>query len=129
MKTKELIIEYVDAKGITDKEELVALIQDKVEVPEHKDLERRYLESLISRAVATVRDEEGRRCILAKRSAADTQYINLGRCENLDILQDIKKRMEKDINGRRKSMKKVDLRITAVQLNLFKVLDGERNAQ
>lgn len=128
MKAKDLIIEYVDKQSISDKEELIA-IMDKVETPEADELRKRYLASIISRAVATVRDADGRRCILAKRDADGTKYVNLEQCKDLNILQEIKKRLQKEIGGRNRSLKKVDLKITAVQLNMFKVIDGNKQAQ
>lgn len=129
MKAKDLIIEYVDKKSISNKEELIAIIMDKVETPEAEELRKRYLASVISRVVATVTDDEGRRCILAKRGADGTKYVNLEQCKDLSILNDIKQRLVKEIGGRKRSLKKVDLKITAVQLNMFKVIDGEKQVQ
>lgn len=129
MKAKDLIIEYVDKQSISDKEELLAIIMDKVETPEAEELRKRYLASVISRVVATVRDADGQRCILAKRGSDGTKYINLETCNDLDILKAIKNSLVKEIGGRNRSLKKVDLKITAVQLNMFKVIDGEKKAQ
>ena len=129
MKAKDLIIEYVDKQSISDKEELIAIIMDKVETPEAEELRKRYLASVISRVVATVRDADGQRCILAKRSSDGTKYVNLETCNDLDILKAIKNSLVKEIGGRNRSLKKVDLKITAVQLNMFKVIDGNKQAQ
>lgn len=120
----KLIIEYVDKKGISDKEELIAIIQDEAKVPEMDELKRRYLANIVNRAVATVRDAEGRRWILARRSGKDTQYVNLEKCDDCKVLRAIRDRLTKEMLGRKQSIKKVDLRITAVQLDLFRVIDA-----
>lgn len=126
MKAKDLIIDYVDKQSISDKEELIAIIIDKVETPDEEELRKRYLASIVNRIVATVKDGEGRRCILAKRGADGTKYVNIKQCEDLDILKEIRRRIKKDIGGQNRSLKQVDLRITAVQLNMFKVIDGNK---
>lgn len=123
-----MIIDFVEGQGITDKDELIAILENKIDIPDYELLVERYIASIANRIVATVKDSRGRRCILAKRGTDGTKYVNLNKCSDLKVLKEIKSRIQKEIDGRHNSLNMVDLKITAVQMNIFTVLDGQKKA-
>ena len=119
MSIRNLILEHINGAEMTGRDELVALIQDIVPVPPKDELERRYIASFVARTVATFKDKQGRRIILARRSPEDTQYINIETCKSKKILDEIRKRLKNEINGRNDTLDKVNFQIVAIQTQLF----------
>jgi len=123
--SNKLIIEYVENNGLSDKEDLVALLDD-VEIPTHEELAKRYKASIVARAVATIKDDKGRRYILARRGKDDTLYANLLKCTDLTILSSIRERLIKDLKGKQRSLNSIILSINAVQLNFLNQIDKQK---
>ena len=113
MGNKDLIL-YMDGKSVVDREEIITRFSGRYKVPPYEKLTRSYIASKIAQALAAARDEEGRRLILARRSPVGIQYVNIGVCEDPDILVNIRKRINKDILGQKASLEKVELRIDVV---------------
>ncbi len=117
MANKDLIA-YMDGKAVVDKEEIIALFSDNYEIPSYDKLAKSYIASKISQAFASVRDEKGRRVILAKRGKDGIQYVNIPACIDIVALKHIKKRILRDILGQRASLEKVEFRIDVLKTGL-----------
>ncbi len=120
----DFIVDIVTKKDITDRDELVVLLWDKVETPSESELRRRYIATKVNHIIATIRDKDGQRGVLAKRGTDGTKYVNLQKCNDLKILDEIKKRLEREIKGRTQSLKKVQKKIAKGQMDMFKVIDN-----
>ena len=71
-------------------------------------LQKAYRKKLGQRIVASIRDEEGRRAILASNGG---KYITVDRCDSRRELRGVRRRIQNHINGLDDSMKKVGARL------------------
>ena len=117
MRKRELL-EFMAHREYACREDIIERFGDRYEVPPYEKLAESYIASKIAQDLASARDEEGMRCILARRGRGGTQYVNVGRCRNVLALKHIKGRIQNDIAGQKLSLKKVDLRLE--QLSFFK---------
>lgn len=75
-----------------------------------KELQRAYRLSVAQRMMADVRDEDGRREILALRAHGGTEYIVLEACHDRDKLDAIRHRLLGQIAGLEQTAEKVEQR-------------------
>jgi hypothetical protein len=87
---------------------------DRYRVPPYEKLARSYLAAKIAQGLASARDGDGRRLILAKRGKDGVRYVNITACRKLPVLRHIRQRIQKDIVGQGASLEKVELQIAAV---------------
>ena len=105
------LIEYMSGREAADREEIIGLFGDTYEIPSYTKLAKSYVASKISQALATMRDEKGRRNVLAKRGRDGVKYINIPVCGDLEALDHIYKRILSDIAGKNASLERVQLQI------------------
>ena len=119
MRNRELL-EFMLSREYAFREDIISRFGNRYEVPPYKKLAESYIASKIAQDLASARDGDGRRCILARRGRGGTQYVNIGRCRDTLALKHIRKRIQKDILGQEASLEKVDFRLNSIQLNLFR---------
>jgi hypothetical protein len=113
MRNRELL-EFMDGREVIDREEIIARFGNFYKIPSYEKLSKSYIAAKIARSLASARDEDGRRLVLARRGKDGIQYVNIEVCKSLPILRHIRRRIENDIIGQGASLEKVDLRIEAV---------------
>jgi hypothetical protein len=114
MSNKDLLA-FVGGKEVVTREEIIALFGDNYKIPSYEKLSKSYIASKIAQSLATARDEDGRRCILARRGREGVHYVNIDICKDLPVLVHIHSRIENDIIGQSASYEKVDSRIKAIE--------------
>ncbi len=75
-----------------------------------KELQRAYRLSVGQRMLAEIRDEEGKREILADRACKATEYIILETCNDPEKLARIRNRLRSQIAGLEQTVEKIEER-------------------
>jgi len=105
------LIAYMSGRAVVDREEIIGLFGDTYEIPAYTKLAKSYVATKISQTLAGLRDEKGRRNILAKRDRNGVKYVNIPVCGDLEVLNHIYNRIANDIAGQGESLEKVQLQI------------------
>ena len=100
-KAKAEIADVIGRKGSISNDELDAILQKHRVRSNTRDLQRSYRLRVGQRLLASVRDEEGRREILAHRDAktGEVVYIPIDLCNDEDVLTAIQNRLHKNITS------------------------------
>ena len=109
------IIDFMTDKEIVSHTEIVMRFGSGYEIPPYETLAGRYMVSKISQALSRARDKEGYRRFLSKRGESGTQVVNIANCKDASPLEEIKKRIRKDIAGQGASLKRVKLQIEKIR--------------
>jgi hypothetical protein len=108
------LFEYIKNNETSDKQDLLNIARGGIQIPTYRELSRRYVASKIAHAIACIRDDKENRIVLADRTHGKTKYVNLGLCQNVEVLKKIKERTEKDIFGRKMSLKNIKSQLDAL---------------
>lgn len=100
-KAKVEIAEILGRKGRISNDELDAILQKHRVRSNTQDLQRGYRLRVGQRLLASVRDENGRREILAHRDSitGEVVYIPIDLCNDEDVLTAIQNRLHKTISS------------------------------
>lgn len=100
-KAKAEIAEILGKKGRISNDELDAILQKHRVRSNTRDLQRGYRLRVGQRLLASVRDENGRREILAHRDSetGEVVYIPIDLCNDEDVLTAIQNRLHKTISS------------------------------
>lgn len=100
-KAKAEIAEVLGKKGRISNDELDAILQKHRVRSNTRDLQRGYRLRVGQRLLASVRDENGRREILAHRDSetGEVVYIPIDLCNDEDVLTAIQNRLHKTISS------------------------------
>jgi len=109
------IIDFMTDKEIVSHNEIATRFGSGYEIPPYEKLVGRYISSKISQALASARDEKGRRRFLSKRNKSGTQVVNIAKCKDICSLENIVTRIRKDIAGQDDSLKKVELQLEKIR--------------
>ena len=113
-------------KSAVSREELIMRFGADIKIPPYEKLIRKHITAKIGRAMASARDEYGRRRFLAKRNGGKTEFINVDKCTDVSALKDIKNRFMKDIIGREKTLDNINLQLRHIrQLSLSDFPGGD----
>ena len=123
-KASKIIIEYVENNEFANKEDLIQLVKDEIDIPSMDELIKRYIASVIARKVSTVRDEQKRRRIVARRGAEDTIYTNIEKCLDPFIIEQIRNRYVRKAQGHNLALQNFEIKVGITQLNLFEKIDA-----
>ena len=105
------IIAFMSGKKAVGREEMIMRFGADYSIPSYEKLIGSYIASKIAQALASARDEEGRRLFLAKLNCNKIEYVNIENCTDISSLGHIRNRIANNILGQEASLEKVDMRL------------------
>ncbi len=129
-KAKAEIAEVIERNGCISNNELDAILKKHRVRGDARALQRGYRLRAGQRLLASVRDEEGRREILAHRDSAtgEITYVPIDLCNKEDVLISIQNRLHKSMTSLQRSSAKADNRVQTLQwiMRPFRIMGGKR---
>lgn len=116
-KVKETIYNEIHNKGEIEQEHIVGLLKIYDEAPDTNKLVEQYYKSKANRIISSFKDDNHIRDCFAVKEGNKTTYVNISTTNKVYYVKDIKMSLKKQIDGRKKSMKKADNRV--------KILEGQ----
>lgn len=116
---KQKALAYIRKYGEADKQELIELIRPYETIPAPEELENRYLGSRVAQYMASDKDPDGFRRIVAEKRKRCSRYIVVKVCKNIEMLKNIYRRFSNTVMGMRKNMRTVGTCIHSLQESMF----------
>ena len=116
-KVKETIYKEIHDKGEISQEHIVGLLEVYDDKPDINKLVKSHYKSKANRIMASFKDDNHVRDCYAVKEDKKTIYVNISTTNKVYYVKDIKTTLKKQIDGRKKSMKKADNRV--------KILEGQ----
>ncbi len=116
-KVKETIYNEIHNKGEIDQDHIVGLLKIYDDKPNLNKLVESYYKSKANRIISSFKDDNHVRDCFAVKEGNKTTYVNISTTNKVYYVKDIAGSLKKQIDGRKKSMKKANSRV--------KILEGQ----
>lgn len=126
-KVKETIYEEIHNKGEIDQDHIVGLLKIYDDKPNLNKLVESYYKSKANRIISSFKDDNHVRDCFAVKEGNKTTYVNISTTKKVYYVKDIAGSLKKQIDGRKKSMKKANSRVKILE-GQIKIEDMESEA-
>lgn len=116
-KVKETIYDEIHNKGEIDQEHIVGLLKVYDDKPDVNKLVESYYKAKANRIISSFKDDNHVRDCFAVKEGNKTTYVNISTTNKIYYVKDIAGSLKKQIDGRKRSMKKANTRV--------KILEGQ----
>lgn len=116
-KVKETIYKEIHDKGEIEQDHIIGLLKVYDDKPDVNKLVESYYKSKANRIISSFKDDNHIRDCFAVKEGNRTTYVNISTTKKVYYIKDIAGSLKKQIDGRRKSMKKATTRV--------KILEGQ----
>lgn len=120
-KVKETIYKEIHSKGEIDQDHIIGLLKIYDEKPDVDKLVQSHYKSKANRLIASFKDDNHVRDCFAVKEGQKTTYVNIATTNKVYYVKDVVGSLKKQIDGRKKSMKKATTRV--------KILEGQIQIQ
>ncbi len=114
-KVKETIYKEIHDKGEISQEHIVELLKTYDDKPDVNKLVESHYKSKANRIISSFKDDNHVRDCFAVKEGKKTIYVNIATTNKVYYVKDITGSLKKQIDGRRKSMKKARNRIEVLE--------------
>lgn len=120
---RQALEEYISGRSKVTREELAVLIKQLEMPPDVSELMEREYNNTASRFLASHKDKNGHRTILANRKTGE--FVNIEASNNLDDLNEIRASLEYSIEGHRRTITKIQMKelVLSGQISITEYLD------
>ena len=112
---KETIYKEIHDKGEISQEHIVELLKTYDDKPDVNKLVESHYKSKANRIISSFKDDNHVRDCFAVKEGKKTIYVNIATTNKVYYVKDITGSLKKQIDGRRKSMKKARNRIEVLE--------------
>lgn len=116
-KVKETIYKEIHDKGEIEQDHIIGLLKIYDDKPDVNRLVESYYKAKANRIISSFKDDNHVRDCFAVKEGNKTTYVNISTTKKVYYIKDIAGSLKKQIDGRRKSMKKATTRV--------KILEGQ----
>ena len=120
-KVKETIYKEIHDNGEIQQDHIIGLLKTYDEKPNVNKLIDSYYKSKANRIISSFKDDNHIRDCFAVKEGKKTTYVNISTTKKVYYIKDIAGYLKKQIDGRKKSMKKATTRV--------KILEGQIGLQ
>jgi len=115
-KVKEVLHDIMaDTQNISQKK-VIDLLKTYDDRPNEKELIEKEYKARASRLMASFKDKKNLREVYTIKNNKDaSEYINISRSREVDDLTKVRNRLEKNMNGNARSLRKVETRLYFVK--------------
>lgn len=114
-KVKETIYEEIHNKGEIEQDHIVGLLKIYDDKPNVNKLIDSYYKAKANRIISSFKDDNHVRDCFAVKEGNKTTYVNISTTQKVYYVKDIAGSLKKQIDGRRKSMKKATTRVKLLE--------------
>lgn len=129
-KVKETIYKEIHDKGEISQEHVIVLLKVYDDKPDVNKLIESHYKSKANRIISSFKDDNHVRECFAVKEDKKTIYVNITTTKKVYYVKDIKTSLKKQIDGRKKSMKKADNRVKILKGQIgFEEIDNTKIAK